>query len=375
MRRLQYCFAFTLLLSTAVESFQPPIHHRKITSRRTWRDSRPVVTALHAASLNEAELKAELSDYLKKRDEADADAAAKEEVGKVIGGTRGNVVLDYVSGAPNKQRVQEEAPSAFDYDELIKYGYGHLVTPIMENGGRRAMYRLMDLPEPATPERLTKKKSAPKLVIDRTGETDEARYTGLKMTQATDDEAMGRALEEAARKVRDGESLRKRLVEEDYVMPYADNTNKGPRQTPLWTPERLDEAGKKAGEAQAWARKVRMGELKKDQDEILAVEGELRLYSIFVAITVALAWGNATPTALQMMGLGSGDMMDIFQIPALALLVAGIGSAVVNGVVVAPPKKRSSFVWGLKGLMGGPLAVRQLRELDDLKTVGEIEGQ
>ena len=143
------------------------------------------------------------------------------DVGEVIGGTRGNLVLEYVSGSPNKQRVQEEVPDIFDYDELIKYGYSHLVSPIMENGGRRAMYQLMDIPEPATPERLTKKKSAPKLVIDRTGETDKARYSGLKVSQVLDDEAMGKGLEEAAKKVKAGKSLRKRLVEEDYVLPYA----------------------------------------------------------------------------------------------------------------------------------------------------------
>lgn len=96
-----------------------------------------------------------------------------------------------------------------------------MVSPIMENGGRRAMYQLMDIPEPATPERLTKKKSAPKLVIDRTGETDKARYSGLKVSQVLDDEAMGKALEEAAKKSKEGKSLRKRLVEEDYELPYA----------------------------------------------------------------------------------------------------------------------------------------------------------
>ena len=142
-------------------------------------------------------------------------------VGEVIGGTRGNLVLEYVSGSPNKQRVQEEVPDIFDYDELIKYGYSHLVSPIMEYGGSRAMYQLMDIPEPATPERLTKKKSAPKLVIDRTGETDKARYSGLKVSQVLDDEAMGKALEEAAKKVKEGKSLRKRLVKGDYVLPYA----------------------------------------------------------------------------------------------------------------------------------------------------------
>ena len=340
---------------------------------------RPSVSSLFAAGdvMDESELKAELSKYLKKREEVGADSAAKEEVGKVIGGTRGNAVLEYISGAPNKQRVQEEAPDVFDYDELTKYGFSQLVTPIMNNGGRRAMYQLMDMPEPAPRKKVTKKLSAPKLVIDRTGETDKARYSGLKMSQAMDDDAMGRALQEASEKVKRGESLRKRLVEEDYVMPYADNTNKGPRQTPLWTPEKLDEAGKRAGEAQAWARKARLGELKKDPFEVLAVEGELRLYSIIVAMTVSFAFGRSSQQALSMVGISSGseELLEFLKIPALALLAAGLGSGLINALVMAPPKKRSGFTWGVKGLMGGPLAVRQLRELDDLKTIGESEGQ
>jgi hypothetical protein len=328
------------------------------------------------AVMDESELKAELSNYLKKREELNADVAAKQEVGKVIGGTRGNAVLEFVSGAPNKERIQEDVPDIFDYDELEKYGFSRLTTPIMKNGGRRAMYKLMGLPEPPPPKKVTQKKSAPKLVIDRTGATDAARYTGLKMTQAIDDDAMGRALQEAAEKVKRGESLRKRLVEEDYVMPYADNTNKGPRQTPLWTPEKLDEAGRKAGEAQAWARKARMGELKKDPFEVLAVEGELRLYSIAAAMTVAIAFGKSSKEALSMIGISDFDpVLDVLKVPALALLAAGLGSCMVNSLVLAPQKKRSGFVWGVKGLMGGPLAIMQLRELDNLKTIGESEGQ
>ncbi|KAL3823792.1 hypothetical protein ACHAXA_011579 [Cyclostephanos tholiformis] len=371
MCRLRYCFVLALLQGAV--TFQP-VHRCPLTSCRSWRGDSPssVVTCLRALSVDE--LKSELTDYLRKREEVNADDAAKSEVGKVIGGTRGNIVLEYVSGAPNKQRVQEDAPEIFDYDELIKYNFAHLVTPIMENGGRRAMYQLMDLPEPAAPARVTKKKSAPKLVIDRTGETDEARYSGLKMTQALDDDAMGKALEEAARKVREGESLRKRLVEQDYVMPYADNTNKGPRQTPLWTPEKLDEAGKKAGEAQAWARKARMGALKKDPFEALSVEGELRLYSIFVTVIISCAYGNSTPKALDMIGLASNDLVP-FKNTALALILAGLGSAIVNSAGLAPPRRRSSVIWGLKGLFGGPLAVIQLRELDVLKTNEESEGQ
>ena len=141
----------------------------------------------------------------------------------------------------------------------------------------------------------------------------------------------------------------------------------------MWTPEKLDEAGRKAGKAQAWARKARLGELKKDPYEILAVEGSLRLYSILAVITIALAFGNATPTLLSMMNIGSEDLVEVMHIPALVLLVAAGGSAMVNAAILAPPKRRSSLVWGIKGLMGGPLAVRQLRELDDLKTIGESQ--
>jgi hypothetical protein len=44
-------------------------------------------------------------------------------LGKVLGGTKGNKVLEYVSGAPVKEFVIERIPNIFDYDELSKYGY------------------------------------------------------------------------------------------------------------------------------------------------------------------------------------------------------------------------------------------------------------
>jgi hypothetical protein len=44
------------------------------------------------------------------------------EKGKIIGGTKGNKVLDYISGAPVKERVIDRVPNVFDYDELTKYG-------------------------------------------------------------------------------------------------------------------------------------------------------------------------------------------------------------------------------------------------------------
>lgn len=82
MRRLRHCFALALVRAAAVECFQPPVHHRRPlmpTSQRTRRDlpHSSIVAALRAASIDETELKAKLSEYLKKREEANADEAAK----------------------------------------------------------------------------------------------------------------------------------------------------------------------------------------------------------------------------------------------------------------------------------------------------------
>ena len=171
--------------------------------------------------MTEAELKEQLTEYLAKRKEANADEAAKEIKGKVVGGTRGNAVLEYISGAPAKEQVIERTPNVFDYDELSRYGYSNLVEPIMDMvGGRRAVYELMDM-EPPPLVGPPKRKKVPKLKIDRTGEDDKARYTGLKMGQVLDDDVMGEALARANKRAKEGKELRKSLMEENYVQPFA----------------------------------------------------------------------------------------------------------------------------------------------------------
>lgn len=142
------------------------------------------------------------------------------QIGRIVGGTKGNPILEYVSGSPNKESVVDEAPHPLDYDELERYGYGRLATKIMKAGGRNAMYDLLGLERPPPPKRL-KPKSAPKLVIDKTGETDQNRYTGLKVGSLYDDDAMAKALEEANRKAKEGAPLRKKIAEEEYIMPFA----------------------------------------------------------------------------------------------------------------------------------------------------------
>ena len=330
-------------------------------------------------------------------------------------------MLDFVSGSPNVPFVIQEASNIFDYDELTKYGYSvstssilyytickalytfdiinypiyknnpslthrsthllglsfhpnqqHLVTPIMEAGGRLAMYKLMDMvPPPIRPKPTPK--SAPKLVIDRTGKNDQARYTGLKM--AMDDDKIAAALEQAQRKTKEGQRLRPKLMEEDYVMPFADKRNVGPMLTPDWTPELLDEEGKKRGRAMAWARQAAAGAFVSDPYETLTVEGSLRVYSAVAALLCALAFGKSTPYALQeWIHVGTNDVLTFFRVPAFAAVVAAIVSGVVN-FTMASGKNRSQSVWFIKGLFGGPLAISQLRELNRLSTQGEIDQQ
>ena len=185
------------------------------------------------------------------------------QIGQVVGGTKGNAVLDYISGAPNKASVIEAAPNALDYDQLTKYGYSHLVTPIMKAGGRLAMYDLLQMEKPDTSQSLKPLVvTAPKLEIDREGKNEKERYSGLKLGQIIDDDLQAQVLQSAQERAARGEELRPKLQEESYEQPFADkryvgkwmhlsvvlaisyltplcsstrNVSKSP-QTPDWTP-------------------------------------------------------------------------------------------------------------------------------------------
>jgi hypothetical protein len=71
---------------------------------------------------DEIDLKSELTKYLQLRKERVDEDISEEPI--IIGGTRGNVILDYVSGSPNKETIITEKPNIFDYSELEKYGFG-----------------------------------------------------------------------------------------------------------------------------------------------------------------------------------------------------------------------------------------------------------
>ena len=75
----RHCLLLSLLFisSVVIESFQPINHHRSTISTRQSSSIISSKTTLMATSLTESELKLELTEYLKKRDESNADEAAK----------------------------------------------------------------------------------------------------------------------------------------------------------------------------------------------------------------------------------------------------------------------------------------------------------
>jgi len=95
-----------------------------------------------------AYLKTELQRYLQVREEKKADELSKAKAGTIIGGSKGNAFLEYISAVPTTPLELEES-YPFDYDELTKYGFSHCVKPIMQlPGGRRDAYKLMDMIPP-----------------------------------------------------------------------------------------------------------------------------------------------------------------------------------------------------------------------------------
>ena len=156
-----------------------------------------------------------------------------------------------------------------------------------------------------------------------------------------------------------------------------DKRNVGPRQTPDWTPAMLDEEGKRAGQAMSWAREARAGEFKTDPFEILSIEGSSQFYSIITTLIVAFAFGNSSSKLLvdilQFNQSDANALLSLMQGPALAFVLASVGSSVFCGAILAPGKNRNAFVWGVKGFAAGPLAIKQLKDLDALITRGEAD--
>jgi hypothetical protein len=152
-----------------------------------------------------------------------------------------------------------------------------------------------------------------------------------------------------------------------YIVVSVDKRNVGPKQTPEWTVERIDAYVETQGRAVSWARRARMGEFVTDPFETLDMTLGLRIYCLLTTFGIAFSFGRSTPTFLQSFfhvdnpeTLVQGPL----QTPALVFLLASLGSSAVCGFLLAPERKRNSFYWAVKGLLGGPLAIAQLKGLE-----------
>jgi hypothetical protein len=324
-----------------------------------------------------ARLKQELGEYLEKRRSATLSTPTDENAPKkVVGGTRGNAILEFISVSPAPEReLTTRPPDVFDYDELDKYGYGKLATLMMQAGGRLQFYQYFGLDTPVAPPvkdvYYADENSVPILLAAPT-------YTGLQLGLLQDDDAQGQALERARKNKNtktDNEAPQKT---QSLLTQRGRKTSSGAAfMAPKgeWTVERLDAWSRQQKELQVWANRERERKIQADVVENFDSLGLGKLMSVVTALTTALAFGRSTP-ALYTLLQRDDDAAElaVVRVLAVALLIASAGSAAYCGSV-APTLQRSRTLWTIKGLLGGPVAVRQLQSADRLQTAGEIAAE
>ena len=274
----------------------------------------------------------------------------------------------HTCNSPNKEFVIEKANDALSYGELQKYGYGYLATPMMKAGGRFAMYELLGLDPPETRSPIKPIQKTESILIQP---ENGSGYKGMKLGQAMDDDLLGEALQKSFQKS-------KEQATETNLLIGDERRNIAPRQTPDWTPERLDELGRAQGRAEAWARRAKEGDLSEDPNESLELSLQQRAFSILTLILFVTAFGKSTDAFLVDLIKVAPDkesaalFKEALQPPGLGLLVASIGSSVL-ATIQSKEKNRNAFIWFLKGLLGGPFTIALLRSLEPLISVEEQE--
>jgi hypothetical protein len=334
------------------------------------------------AAVNLESLKADLAEYMEKRrmdreQQSMADSSTRsdsDESVQIIGGTKGNKVLGYVGWSPVKEQVIRKTSNVFDYDELTKYGYSGLITPIMQAGGRAAMYRLFQLPVPASD--LRKRDD----ISDDDGTIElldvQRQFQGASLLNRED--AIAAALAASAKR-----------PDSPPVGPAVASDSASKIQQAFTTAQRLDvELARGAGRASSWAAAKR-----KEREKTKKVRTENAMYEsmdslstpqrVFSVVTwslVALAYGQASPQFFtQVLPVAPSpaalsELLESLQVPATALLVTSLGSAVACGFM-AQTKGRNLGSWAVKGFLGGPLTIRQLRDLQPIVDATSIANE
>ena len=91
---------------------------------------------------------------------------------------------------------------------------------------------------------------------------------------------------------------------------------------PDWTPELLDEEGKRAGRAMSWAKAAQDGEFQTEPFELLSIEGVIQFYSIVTTLFVAFAFVNSSSKLLKdiLHYNDSSTLLEVLRAPVLAFV-------------------------------------------------------
>lgn len=240
------------------------------------------------------------------------------------------------------------------YIELQRYGYDHLIEVIIQLGGPYVVGKKMgiDFVEPKkvvleVPEALRPVRKQ-NYALDTRG--------SLMLGNALDDR-----LDEAANL--DMDFLKKRVKENadddgitDGMMQSNSRNSNGDFDDDIDYTNRKKKIAKKR-----WVNTEKAA----DRSERFSLDGLQRVYFLVLVAAFSVAFGHASMD-METRHIG-GDLFAQLREVSKALSIAFISSSIFSCIYTikeVKEKKRSGFTWGLKALLGGPLTVKQLSQLD-----------
>lgn len=271
-----------------------------------------------------------------------------------------------------EEGMEERSP--LDPLELQRCGYLSLIGGLMAHGGYVAVSRRLDLyvaPAPTDEELRVRDPREPPTRNVRWTKPPPPKSGSLALGQALDsrlDQAKKLSdPEERAQMLLRQMETRSRLEEEALELLIAQDPSIAARVRDI----KFEEEAKKLRrrDAEQWKVEERR---KRKLREYLTFSLPQRLYIVAAAYAAAIAHGRATEGALALLPEGSAGAVDALGV--LSTFVAATSAAsTVACAVLARGKNRSAAIWGFKGLVAGLLAVVEVRQLERMPLLEELE--
>lgn len=354
---MQFSAVVSALLMVLAQAFV-----RTKINRQQQRWSRHVATVFHASSL--ADIKVDIQQYLEIRN---ATVALGLEKPKDYHSTTNPLAMFKPSGwykdeyeVELKTRTDRTIPTVshpLSYVELERFGWGNLSLSIMELGGPLLVGEQLGMEwvepeeEPWAESLRPVREQSYALGVTGSLQLGGALEDTLSAAAALDLESLKRSTQLAAQSgsgntVESRESQSKLYYQdEDGEVDYSKTRVPVKRQAVMA------------------ARK----EPTVPKSEKFTLDGSQRSYLILVAFTTALTYGRASQELLATPAYAdvTAAVVGVSSIASVALYASAAGSLGLC-VRLAKEKNRNVLVWGMKGLLGGPMTVAQLKELNAL---------